>query len=204
VRQAAAVVREDRPGDRRLVAYVVAESGAGGATGTGAGAAADEPTPPGLRDALRGRLPAYMLPSAIVLLDALPLTPSGKLDRRALPAPDARQVGLAYVAPRGPTEETVAAIWRGLLGVERIGVHDDFFELGGHSLLAMRVTSRLRDAFGIQVPVQRLFEDPTVAGLAEYVDTLLWAAGDDATRPWAPDGVSPGKGDAPDDEEVEL
>jgi acyl carrier protein len=109
-----------------------------------------------------------MVPSAFVVLDALPLTPSGKLDRNALPAPDGARPELdgSYEAPRNPVEEAVAKIWAEVLGVERVGARDNFFELGGHSLLATQVISRIRQAFPVDVPLRRLFEEPTVATLA--------------------------------------
>ncbi|MFF4159223.1 amino acid adenylation domain-containing protein [Streptomyces sp. NPDC001678] len=124
---------------------------------------------PLLRGALGESLPDYMIPSAFVLLPALPLTPNGKTDRKALPAPDTARVDLrsAYVAPRGAVEEVVAGIWAEVLGLDRVGVLDDFFDLGGHSLLSTRVVARLRDAFGTEIPLHRVFSRPTVAGLAE-------------------------------------
>ena len=170
VRQARAVIREDRPGDPRLVAYVVSDG-------------AEPPSQGDLRAFLKERLPGFMIPSACVCLDSLPLTPSGKLDRAALPAPEVRSSGDMLVAPRNATEQTIAEIWAALLGVDRVGVHDDFFELGGHSLLAMQVLSRVRDAFGVELPLQRLFEDATIAGLGEHLDTLRWAAGGEGTAP---------------------
>jgi amino acid adenylation domain-containing protein len=151
VREAAAVVHATASGDRRIVAYVVADAG--------------DAAP--LRDALRAELPDYMVPSAIVPLHALPLTANGKLDRRALPAPDLGVDG--YVAPRTPAEEVLAGIWAEVLSVPRVGVHDGFFDLGGHSLLATRVVSRVREAFGVELPLRALFEAPTVAALAERV-----------------------------------
>ncbi|MET0399319.1 MAG: non-ribosomal peptide synthase/polyketide synthase [Longimicrobiaceae bacterium] len=155
VREAVVLAREDVPGELRLVGYVVAP---------GRDAA-------GLRERLRGRLPDYMVPAAVVVLDSLPLTPSGKLDRRALPAPDAASVG-AYVAPRTPAEEVLAGIWVEVLRVERVGAEDDFFGLGGHSLLGTRVVSRVRQAFGVELPLRALFEAPTVAGLAGRIQAL--------------------------------
>ncbi|HEX8242611.1 MAG TPA: amino acid adenylation domain-containing protein, partial [Longimicrobium sp.] len=149
VAECVVVVREDAPGDRRLVAYVV-----GGAE------TAD------VRDALRKRLPEYMVPSAVVALEALPLTPSGKVDRRALPAPEWSGGEAGYVAPRTPVEEALAGIWAEVLRLERVGVHDDFFALGGHSLLIMRVVSRAREVFGAELPVRTLFEAPTIDRLA--------------------------------------
>ena len=124
-----------------------------------------------------------MIPSVFVTLDAMQLTSSGKVDRRALPAPDRMRPELkgGYVSPRSPLEETLAAIWTAVLGVERIGIHDNFFELGGHSLRAAQVISHLRNIFKIDLPLQRLFESPTVAGLAEHVQSALSCrpAGDD-------------------------
>ncbi|HEX2095478.1 MAG TPA: amino acid adenylation domain-containing protein, partial [Longimicrobiaceae bacterium] len=162
VREAVAVAREDTPGDRRLVAYVAAPGG-----GTA-------PTAEELREYLAASLPEHMIPSAFVKLEALPLTPSGKIDRRALPAPDP-SAGLleAYAAPRTPTEEILAGIWTEVLHLDRVGVRANFFALGGHSLLATRVISRVRDAFGAEVPLRALFEAPTVEGLARAVGEAL-------------------------------
>ncbi len=144
---------------RRLVAYVVLES-------------AGEVTVGELRQYVVERLPDYMVPSAFVVLDSFPLTPNGKVDRRALPAPDGSRPELAarYVAPRSVVEEVVAGVWAEVLGVDRVGVLDDFFELGGHSLLATQVVSRLRDALGVEVPLRQLFEEPTVAAVARWVE----------------------------------
>jgi acyl carrier protein len=112
-----------------------------------------------------------------VFLDSLPLTPSGKVDRKALPAPDNSRPELdnRFVAPRTPGEQSIAKIWAEVLKLEKVGIHDNFFELGGHSLLATQVISRLRDAFRVDLPLRSLFESPTVAALAERVETLLWA-----------------------------
>ncbi|MEU9835857.1 amino acid adenylation domain-containing protein [Streptosporangium sp. NPDC048047] len=148
VDDAAVVVREDRPGDRRLVAYVVGE-------------------PPD-RAALKRVLPDYMVPSATVAVEALPLTPNGKLDRRALPAPAAgRDDGAPFTEPSTPTERAVAEVWAQVLGTGRIGVDDDFFDLGGHSLLATQVIAKLR---GSGVGVMDLFKNPTVRELAAVID----------------------------------
>jgi len=154
VRAAVVVVREDG-GDKRLVAYLVA----GGET----------PSAAGLRQHLRDLLPDYMVPTAFVVLESLPLTPSGKVDRRALPAPEGGRLhpSPVYVAPRTALEEVLAGIWSEVLGVERVGVQDNFFALGGHSLLAAQVVSRLGEALEVEVPLRRLFEVPTVLGLAE-------------------------------------
>jgi amino acid adenylation domain-containing protein len=155
VREARVVVREDAPGEPRLVAYVV-------------GAVDGE----SLRAHLRRGLPEYMLPAAFVTVDRLPLTPSGKLDVRALPAPALEGGEARYVAPRTPVEEVLAETWAGVLHVDRVGVHDGFFELGGHSLLATRLVSRIREAFGVELPLRALFEGPTVAQLAERVEAI--------------------------------
>ncbi|HEX2092011.1 MAG TPA: condensation domain-containing protein, partial [Longimicrobiaceae bacterium] len=132
-----------------------------------------------LRGYLGERLPEYMIPAVWVVLEALPLTPNGKLDRGALPLPEGTGGG-AHVAPRTPTEERLAGIWAEVLGVERVGVHDDFFALGGHSLVATRVISRAREAFRVELPLRALFEAPTVAGLGERVDARLSTAAAEA------------------------
>src|SRR5262249_22287270 len=123
-----------------------------------------------LRARLRKQLPDYMVPSAFVRLDALPLTPSGKVDRRTLPAPEGRPELGGYEAPRTPTEEVLASIWCEVLRLEKVGVHDNFFELGGHSLLAIRMMARLREAFQVELPLRALFEAPRVGELAARVD----------------------------------
>ncbi|KOR42171.1 hypothetical protein ADT25_15395, partial [Xanthomonas oryzae] len=157
VRQAAVIAREDSTGDKRLVAYVVGD--------TNVVLHAE-----GLRTQLGARLPDYMLPAAYVQLTALPLTANGKLDRRALPAPDADALAArAYVAPEGELETELATLWSALLGVERVGRHDDFFALGGHSLLAVRLISRIRQQLGVDVVLADLFAQPQLAALAARV-----------------------------------
>jgi amino acid adenylation domain-containing protein len=153
VDECAVVVREDTPGEKRLVAYVT------GAAETDA-----------LRAHLRESLPEYMVPAAFVGLEQLPLTPNGKLDRRALPAPEYEAGAERYVAPRTPVEEVLAGIWAEVLRLERVGVHDNFFELGGHSLLATRVASRIQAVFSVELPLRALFEGPTVAELSVRVE----------------------------------
>jgi acyl carrier protein len=118
-----------------------------------------------------------MIPAALVLLDALPLTPNGKIDRKALPAPEGRPDVAVYEAPRNPTEEALAGIWSEVLKLDRVGIHDNFFDLGGHSLLAMRVVSRIREAFGVELGLRALFESTTIAELAKPVDEQRHAAG---------------------------
>ncbi len=131
---------------------------------------------PQLRDYLEQRLPAYMVPAAFMVLDALPLTANGKLDRRALPTPDAMRLEAGnQVAPRSPSETKLVSLWAELLGLKQVGIHDNFFALGGHSLLATQLTSRIRDAFGVELPLRSLFEAPTIAQLALLIDQLEMA-----------------------------
>jgi amino acid adenylation domain-containing protein len=156
VQEALVLAHEYAPGDKRLVAYVVLQE-------------ESAPTVSAMRGYLKEKLPDYMVPSAFIILDSLPLTTNGKVDRRALPAPDqARpEIEQAFVAPRTALEEAAARIWMEVLGLERVGVHDNFFELGGHSLLATQLISRLCEAFQTELPLRAIFESPTVAGLAE-------------------------------------
>src|SRR6185503_263267 len=143
--------------EKRLIAYIVAgqlDKEEGG------------PSISELRNYLKERLPDYMIPSVFVYLDALPLTSHGKIDRRALPAPDAERPALAeaFLSPRSGVEEMLASIWSEVLGV-RVGINENFFELGGHSLLATQVMSRVREAFGVEIALRSLFEQPTVGEL---------------------------------------
>jgi acyl carrier protein len=128
---------------------------------------------PALKDHLRVSLPEYMVPTVFSILDEFPLTPNGKIDRKALPAPDQGSTQ-TYTPPRTPSEEELVAIWEDLLGVEQVGVLDDFFGLGGHSLLATQLISRIRDQLQVNLPLNSLFDNPTVAGLATAVDTMQW------------------------------
>ncbi|MFQ5796950.1 MAG: condensation domain-containing protein, partial [Candidatus Bipolaricaulia bacterium] len=158
VQETVVMAREDTPGDKRLVAYVVPKQ-------------AQAPTINELRSFLKEKLPDYMVPSAFVPLEALPFTPNGKVDRRALPAPDQirPQMEETFVSPRTPVEESLAAIWRDLLELKQVGIHDNFFELGGHSLLATQVISRLHELFKVEIPLRVLFESPTISALADRV-----------------------------------
>ncbi|HEU0300657.1 MAG TPA: amino acid adenylation domain-containing protein, partial [Longimicrobium sp.] len=142
---------------RRLVAWIVPAEGA-------------SPASAELAAFLRERLPEYMVPGAFAVLDAFPLTTSGKIDRLALPEPDWTEAAEAYVAPRTPVEEVLAAIWADVLGIDRVGARDDFFALGGHSLLATRVVSRVRQALGVELPLRALFEHATIAALAARIE----------------------------------
>jgi len=153
------VVREDEPGDKRLVAYAVPQS-------------KSSPTVQQLRQFLEGKLPAYMVPNAFVIIESLPLTDNGKVNRRALPQPDLSERTQKYVAPRTPTEEMLAQIWAQVLKVEQVGINDNFFELGGHSLLATQLVSRIRNSFQVELPLRELFNAATVAQLADCIEQL--------------------------------
>ena len=160
------------------------------------GDARDAALPDALRAYLRGQLPDFMVPSAIVVVDALPMTPNGKVDVAALPTPDASPTQ-GYEAPRTATEAALAEIWAEVLGVERVGIHDEFFALGGHSLLVAQVMWRVRDALGLTAPVSRFFLHPTVAQLAEVLTPVPATASrirrvarsSDAVRPTTATGV---------------
>ena len=163
IEQAVVTLREDQPGDQRLVAYIVSRNGAHGSAK--------------LREALRPHLPEFMLPSNFVKMNAMPLTPNGKVNRRALPAPETSRFesDREHVAPRNELESSIAGVWADELQVEGLGVTDDFFELGGHSLLAATVIHRLREQFGIDLPLATLFRlpKPTVELLASRIEELL-------------------------------
>jgi acyl carrier protein len=158
--------REDPPGHPQLIAYVVPSAG-----GELSALALDE-----IRDTIKPHLPDYMMPAAIMSLPELPLLPNGKIDRRALPAPQSAGAPAdAFVAPRNATETHLATLWREILHVERVGIHDPFFTLGGNSLIATRLTSRLRAAFDLDLPLRTLFERPTIAALAAHIEALQMA-----------------------------
>ncbi|EEF60006.1 non-ribosomal peptide synthetase [Pedosphaera parvula] len=155
---AVVIAREDTPGDKRLVAYVVSRDSAASNSSE-------------LRDYLKSKLPDYMVPSAFVFLPALPLTPNGKIDRQALPAPEQNrpEATSIFLAPRTQVEETIAAIWTKVLRLEKVGVNDSFFDLGGHSLLMVQVHARLCEELKINISIVRLFQYPTIGSLARYL-----------------------------------
>jgi amino acid adenylation domain-containing protein len=156
VRQAAVMVREDRPGDRRLVGYVVPAAGA-------------DVDAVGLRERAGRVLPDYMVPAAVIVLDRLPLSPTGKLDRRALPAPE-HAAATGGRAPATAREKALCEVFAQVLGLDRVGMTDSFFDLGGHSVLATRLVSRVRSALGVELPIRAVFEHPTVEALATVLD----------------------------------
>src|ERR1044072_2968329 len=147
---------------KRLVGYIVARQG-------------QAPTAVELRSFLSEKLPEHMIPAAFVMLEGLPLTPSGKIDRRSLPGLEqtGQEIAERYIAPRTATEELLCGIWTEVLKVERVGVEDNFFELGGHSLLATQVMAQVREVFGVEVEVRRLFEHPTVVELASSIEAEM-------------------------------
>ena len=163
VKTVAVMVREDRPGDKKLVAYIVPKDIRSYTSGE-------------VRDFLKQRLPDYMIPAAFVSIDTLPMTPSGKVNLRALPPPETSGLEKAYVPPRSPLEVELTEIWADILNLQKIGIHDNFFEIGGHSLLATQVMARITSAFQQDVPLQHIFEHPTIAQLAEYIETIRWLA----------------------------
>jgi acyl carrier protein len=167
VAEAAVLMREDEAGEKRLVAYVV--SGGEGELKSGE-----------LREHLQRVLPEYMVPSAFVMLEKLPLNANGKVDRKSLPAPGLERPELesTFTAPRTETEEKMAEIWRDVLKLEQVGVEDNFFELGGHSLLATQVISRVREVFRVELPLRNVFETPTISDLATTIAELQTAQKD--------------------------
>ncbi|MBW4617803.1 MAG: amino acid adenylation domain-containing protein [Cyanosarcina radialis HA8281-LM2] len=159
VQQVAVSIWEEKPGDRRLVAYIGPRQ-------------QKAPTLSDIRSFLREKLPEYTIPSALIVLKALPLTSNGKIDRRSLPIPssDRSEAEAIYIAPRTPTEAKMAAIWAKILGLERVGIHDNFFELGGHSLLLTQLLVQVREAFDTDLSLNTLFTSPTVASLVDKID----------------------------------
>jgi acyl carrier protein len=158
VMESIVVDRKDSSGDIRLIAYFVPEVGV-------------EPTSLELLTFLQEKLPSYMLPSAFIAIKEIPLTPNGKVDRRALPAPEQIEVSTAgFIAPRTEMEQLVAEIWCEILGITQVGADSNFFDLGGHSLLATRVMNRIRERCGVELPLRVLFEFPTVVSLAAKLD----------------------------------
>jgi acyl carrier protein len=164
VQDALVLARDERGTGPQLVAYMV-----------GQGLDIAE-----LRSTLGQRLPAYMVPTAFVLLDVFPLTPNGKIDRKALPPPTATAVA-PYASPRNEVESNIANIWAEVLKQPRVGIHDNFFELGGHSLLGTQVISRIRHVMNIQIPLRLLFETPTVSGMSAMIETLMSGPGSSVT-----------------------
>jgi amino acid adenylation domain-containing protein len=174
IQQSLVMAREDVPGDKRLVAYTVQIP--------------DTDLPlSDLRTFLKSKLPDYMVPSALVTLDALPLTPSGKVDRKVLPPPEINISTKTFVPAEGEVEATLARIWGEVLGVARVGRHDNFFDLGGHSLLAVQIVVQLQQVFAINLRMPALFEHSTVAALAAHIETIRWAAAPSAAATTADD-----------------
>jgi thioesterase domain-containing protein/acyl carrier protein len=167
VHEVVVLAREDIPGDKRLVAYLVMQP------------EHDSLEVSDLRDQLSHALPEYMLPAHFLQLEQLPLTPNGKVDRKALPAPDMTRREVGYIAPRTPTEESLAQIWAEVLHLDKVGIHDNFFELGGHSLLAVRLMARIQQTFQYQIPLSGLFQSPTLEQFATLVT-------EHTASPWSP------------------
>lgn len=167
VREAVVIVREDTPGNQRLVAYVVLRQ-----------------PDNNLRAFVKARVPDHMVPACFVVMDKLPVTPNGKVDYAALPVPDETSFDSVkeFVAPRTPVEETLAQIWREILEIERVGIYDNFFELGGHSLLATQVVSRVRKTFKVDLPLRAIFDSPTIAGLATTVESMSRMESDETEK----------------------
>ncbi|MEH2407392.1 non-ribosomal peptide synthetase [Nostoc sp.] len=167
VKEGVVIIREDTPNENNLVGYIVAETGQDSLQVISQ-----------LRRFLKQQLPDFMVPTIFMALEAMPLTPNGKVDRKALPKPDASRLELEanYVAPRTPIEQQITDIWTQVLNVKQVGIYDNFFELGGYSLLGIQVVSRLRQALQVEILMSNLFELPTVADLAERVETLRWAS----------------------------
>jgi amino acid adenylation domain-containing protein len=167
IKEAVVAAREDSLGDKSLVAYVVSRNG-------------NFPGVDQLRNHLKDKLPEYMVPSVFVMLEKLPLLPNNKVDRIALPAPDhlRPQIEQVFVAPRTPTEETLASVWKDLLNIDQVGIHDNFFSLGGNSLQATQITSRVRETLAVELPLRAIFETATIAELAHHVESVKWLSSD--------------------------
>jgi amino acid adenylation domain-containing protein len=172
IKQAVVCGREDTPGNTQLVAYLISTK-------------KNKPSVSYLRRFLSEKLPNYMIPSFFVWLDTFPLTPTGKVDRRAFPAPGNERPELEtnFAPPRTHVEDKLTEIWAEVLNIEPIGIHDDFFELGGHSLLTVQINSRIRDLFQIELPLHRFFKDSTVAGLVKFIEANLYNSSDLQTYP---------------------
>jgi acyl carrier protein len=172
IKNAVVIAGRDSSGEPQLIAYVVPAS-------------TTPPTASALRQFLLEKLPDYMVPSVFISLETMPLTPNGKIDRKALPAPRNTRPDLdnPYIAPRTPAERALKKIWSEVLGLDEIGIHDNFFELGGHSLRAAQVISRLRQALGVDVPLQSIFAAPSLAAMAGYVERTQETAGGTAELP---------------------
>ena len=171
LREVVLSIYEPVPGDKRLVAYLVAHGDAAPALSE-------------LQDFLKPQLPEFMIPSAFVFLDELPLTPNGKLDRNALPMPDMnrQELDVDFIAPRSQVEKELAEIWRDVLRINRVGIHDNFFDLGGQSLLATQVITRVSGQLSVEIPLAMLFEMPTIADLAKLIENTRASAPSDSSR----------------------
>ncbi|MDB9450977.1 phosphopantetheine-binding protein, partial [Dolichospermum circinale] len=156
IQQTVVITTEDILGDKRLVAYIVKTD--------------DSITTNQLREFLKQKLPEYMIPGTFVTLDTIPLTPNGKIDKKALLEISTETISnLEYIPPGNPTEEIIAEIFASVLNIQKVGIHDNFFSLGGHSLLATQVISRVRQTFAVDVPLRNLFEEPTIANLSKII-----------------------------------
>jgi len=160
--QAVVALLGDTPEDMRLVAYVVTTAGG-------------NPEVSSWKNVLKKRLPEYMVPTVFINLDELPITANGKVDRKALPRPgrSGMETQETFVPPRNPMEESLIKIWRQILKLERVGIHESFFEIGGHSLLALLLISRVREEFQVELSVRSMFEAPTIAGMAETIEKIF-------------------------------
>ncbi|WP_434686357.1 non-ribosomal peptide synthetase [Pseudanabaena minima] len=163
IQKSVVILREDKPADKRIVAYFVPIPG-------------QEVSVTELRNFFKQKLPDYMVPNAFVSMESLPLSPNGKIARKELPAPDGTNLNQQnYVPPRNPIEQQIADVWAQVLNLEKVGIHDNFFELGGHSLLATQIIARLRKSFAVELSLRTFFEVPTIGDLGERVTTLIWA-----------------------------